>query len=96
MSYEGYTEYLTVSGKYFTLDCYDGTPSEYDGEPVEYFHDVDQTNGYDADDPSTCCAEKIIIGRYDVWHEDHYGNRYATEHFLYAPAENSSWRRVNG
>jgi len=91
MSYEGYTEYICKNGHYWTIDAMDlihGEPSRVCSvcsELPEYWHDVDQTNGYDEEYPDTCAAPRIEVGFVDVWQEDHYGNRYATKRMLYAP-----------
>lgn len=100
MGYSGYTEYLCENGHYFTRDCWDSKPSvcPYCQSFIKYFHSVDTTNGYDEEYPDTCRAEKNEIGFDDTWHDDHYGNRYATKRLRYKPLEISDekWKlRLN-
>lgn len=48
-----------------------------------WHHLVDQTNGWDPEDPTTCPAKLEVREYEDHWHEDHYGNKYATRNPLY-------------
>lgn len=101
MSYEGYTEYLCTKGHAASVDAMvisygDGAPARCQcGAEWEFVHDVDTTNGYDEDDPSTSSAGTVVIGHEDTWHRDHYGNRYATMTHLHGPEEGSAWERVS-
>lgn len=88
MSYEGCTEYLCGKGHYWNVDVY----MEKDQEicPVcgglpHYMHSINQTNGYEAGDPSTFSAATKQIGYEDEWREDHYGTRYAIKIPKYEP-----------
>lgn len=97
MSYEGFSQLLCKNGHLHEEDsnvAYSETPSA--GCPVcaESFvwrHDVDQTNGYSEDHPSTCRAELTEIGYEDVWHKDHYGNRYAVKRLRFEPTDKTLW-----
>lgn len=94
MSYEGYREYLCKNGHYFSFNVWN-EPEKPEcpccGNPPELYHGVDQTNGYDESNPYTCDAPKIVIGFDDKWHEDHYGNKYATKIMRYRPRKH--WKR---
>ena len=92
MSYEGYVEYLCEKGHHWAVDSvYD----EYDdtcprcNQKASWSHDVDETNGVIIDEetgsphPNTIPAQLQIKGYEDEWHEDHYGNKYATRYPLY-------------
>jgi hypothetical protein len=87
MSYEGHTQLICANGHHHTYDAYDDGESACPtcGGAWTHRHDVDVTNGYDETHPSTCNAPVIEIGFTDVWHEDHYGNRYAIKCPLVAP-----------
>jgi hypothetical protein len=63
MSYEGYVEWLCESGHYMSVSCYDDNPviCSFCKKGMKYFHDVDETNGPDADDPRT------FLGETEVW-----------------------------
>ena len=58
MSYEGYTEYITLDGDYFAHDCNDDNPPK---KPY-FMHMVDQTNGIDKRYPYTHNAPKKLLG----------------------------------
>lgn len=93
MSYEGYTEYLCAAGHYSSQNVYDGDLKEcpHCGARLAFSHEVDETNGYDESHPYTCDAPKEEIGFDDVWHVDHYGNRYTTKLARYRPL--AEWGR---
>ncbi len=95
MSYEVINEWLCKSGHYLVTDAYDNDPSECDkcGAPMAFAHSIDQTNGYEEDNPDTYPALKTLLGSTDIWHTDHYGTRYATERQRYAPKDDT-WRKV--
>jgi hypothetical protein len=95
MSYEGYTEYLTRSGKYLVVDCYEPDPETSPDDPIVWRHSVDQTNGIEEGNPDTYPAEKEEIGFKDIWKKDHYGNPFAVKLLLYAP-KGKEWKPVNG
>lgn len=97
MSYEGFQEYLCPKGHYNVRDAYsdDCEACPDCGEPITYYHPVDQTNGEDPNNPACCVAEVEPIGAEDTWHEDMYGNRYATQETLYKPAPGSAWMAVD-
>lgn len=65
MSFEGYIEYLSVSGEYWTEDVYQASPQPRSPalreEPL-YYHMVDETNGYEYGNPDTYPAETIPNG----------------------------------
>ena len=98
MSYEGYDEFLCEKGHHWTIDSMEFYGDQFGEEsqnarnvcPVckgkmKYWCAVDETNGYDEDNPHTYSAPKKEIGFEDQWHEDHYGNKYATKILLFAP-----------
>lgn len=92
MSYEGQFWYITKRGKLVVTDCYDDGP-----EDAEYYASQDLTNGYEDGDISTHDPHYEIIGEEDVWHHDHYGNKYATKVKIYAPINGdgfNNWRKV--
>lgn len=89
MSYEGYKEYLLEDGSYVTLDCWEDAPTN-----AKWGHSVDVTNGYDESVGYACDAPKKGIGYYDVWKEDHYGNKYAVKVLTYEPASDC-WRLID-
>ena len=68
MSYEGVEEYILENGEYVVTGCWDDIP-----ENAVWWHSIDDTNGFDEEDPSTFNAEKrksgILI----------YGNKTITE-----------------
>lgn len=97
MSYEGYEEYLCEDGHYFAVDSYDnnGSVPHCDcGKRAEWWHSVDQTNGYDESNPDTSSAPTEEAGYKDMPCLDHYGNQYFIKQSIYKPAENSEWRKV--
>ncbi len=109
MSYSGYTEYLSEEGFYWVVDSFFESEKENLGPNNSrpfYYHHVNQTNGYgeerryikennlseelsyfDEDAP------KEEIGFIDIWHEDHYGNKFATKSFKYKP-DLKYWQKV--
>lgn len=95
MSYEGYTEFLCERGHILSRDCMENDPAACDscGAPIAWSHAVDCTNGYDETQPYTYPAPTDLIEREDVWHEDHYGNRYATLRPRFQPV-GDVWREV--
>lgn len=93
MSYSGYIEYLTTSGRYLTQDAFDDTLIIRD-DPIRYRHSVDTTNGYDENYPESCDAPKIKIGDIERKHVDFKGNVYFTQEPVYVPANYNSWSRV--
>lgn len=84
MSYEGYREFLTRAGRYLTAGAWGPAP-RVEGDPIEFCNSVDTTNGFEEDGPSSFEASKALICMIDVWHKDHYGNRYAVSEPRYAP-----------
>ena len=96
MSFEGYFEKLCTKGHYCSFDVYDSDTEmcPHCASPFEYTHLVDETNGYEEDDPYSYQANREEIGFEDIWHIDHYGNKFATKRVLYKPAENSRWQKV--
>jgi hypothetical protein len=96
MGYSGFVELLCLNGHYGGHDVYESAPERcFCGAHFRWSHGVDQTNGYDESHPSSCCAPKTRIGADDRWHEDHHGNRYATEDERFAPAGDGIWLRIN-
>lgn len=94
MGYNGYTEYLCAKGHYSTCDCRDSlTACQTEGcdAALTYRHAVDETNGLDENDPAACPAPKKEIGFQDAWHDDHYGNRYATKIPIYIRSGSGIW-----
>jgi hypothetical protein len=92
MSYEGETEYLTKKGRYLVVSCHEGLPVVDEGDEIQYVHNIDYTNGYNPDESWAWPAEKEEIGFEDIWHEDHYGNKYATKKILYKPGKH--WQLI--
>ncbi|QIG77702.1 hypothetical protein EVB64_115 [Rhizobium phage RHph_TM61] len=90
MSYEGYGEYICLSGHYVKArDIYDHPETECAicKSGMKYYHSVDVTNGYDETSAMSCDAPKIVIGSDDWWQTDHYDNRYAQRIHLYGIPE---------
>jgi hypothetical protein len=101
MSYEGYEEYLCENGHHMERDVYDirsVTECEYCKGKLLWRHSVDQTNGFGQHRHNACLNEEeydhsyfdepapvVELGYEDQWHEDHYGNKYATKVMLYSP-----------
>src|SRR4051812_41451925 len=94
MSYEGYTELLCDGGHYGAFNVYVERPKRCAicRKFWAYRHSVDETNGFIEDDPGTYPARKEAITYEDIWHRDHYGNRYATKRLLYRPLDN--WHKI--
>lgn len=99
MSYEGYEEFLCPKGHYFTQDAM-YLRYEQDGPllcphcqqaPV-WTRSVDETNGVTSDYPESQGGRKTEIGFEDVWHTDHYNNKYATKLLQFVPVE-PDWRK---
>lgn len=95
MSYEGYNEFLCAKGHYLSCDCYETDPETCHicGSKMQWWHPVDQTNGYDETNPSTYSAKIEHDGYDDEWHIDHYENRFATKRFRFKPASDE-WRII--
>lgn len=100
MSYEGYTEYICITGHVFNLSDYETGTYEFTihvcpicRKRVEYQHNVDQTNGYDESNPDTYPAKTKIMKTIDVWNTDHYGNKYALKQNLFKP-DSSEWTKL--
>ncbi len=88
MSYEGHEEYLCAVGHRTQVDCNEDRPKACRcGEALVWRHSVDETNGFYVEDASTFAAGTRLIGFDDVWHVDHYGNKYATKIDRFEPAE---------
>lgn len=90
MSFEGYTVLLCAEGHRSVKNAYWGEEEEENvckvdncGEPFVWFQTVDETNGYDPNDPRTYKKELEVIGFDDVWNMDHYGNKYAVKILKY-------------
>jgi len=107
MSYSGFREYICEYGHYTSIDCWDDQEKCNCGAKFKYRHSVDTTNGYgdhrdylalqgcDYDDSYFDeRAPKKEIGFTDIWHEDHYGNKYATKQLRFAPDSNV-WMELN-
>lgn len=99
MSYEGYTQYLCSNGHTWKLDAGEFLePSSIKfncpkcGAKPTHYADVDETNGFVEDDPSTFDAPLTVIRQEDEWHTDHYGNRYAIRIPIHGVPANSRWR----
>lgn len=55
-------------------------------KPARFYALVDVTNGYGVEYGGDAVdAPMKEIGFTDVWHEDHYQNRYATKHITFEP-----------
>lgn len=94
MSYEGTHELLCAKGHYYAHDVYDLRPlcCPFCSAPWAYIHMIDETNGADESQPDTLPAPLTEIGFDDVWHTDHYNNRYATKRTRYTPTK--EWRQL--
>jgi DNA-directed RNA polymerase subunit RPC12/RpoP len=92
MSYEGYEEYLCEKGHYINHDIHDEHPEvcEHCGSKWVFWHPVDQTNGYEEDNPDTKPAPVTKIRDEEIWRKDHLGNQYCIMRPLYKPK--SQWR----
>lgn len=97
MSYEGSREFLCKNGHYNSIDAYDDdlTSCPDCGARMAFVNSVDHTNGWIEVDPTTEPAAKHEIGKEDVWHTDHHGNRYALQRTLFAPDNGSRWRPIS-
>lgn len=98
MSYEGYTEFLCKNGHYYCVDIHApaGEVCPICGEKAAYSSEVDLTNGENENDPYSMPAPRKLIGYSDEWRLDHYGNRYAIKHGLYAPKMGSKrWKSIS-
>lgn len=93
MSYEGREEYICNNGHYWMTG---DSGSMFDDVvptcPVcktaaKYNCSIDDTNGYDSDNPYTYGGPKEIIDSVDIPHTDHYGNKYFTKLDLYKPLD---------
>jgi hypothetical protein len=94
MSYEGEIELILENGQYTVIpDENTYFPTNFDNlpSPIKYWHAVDLTNGIDIDNPSTFPAPKRETGFFDIWTEDHYGNKYAIKVITYEPGSSPSW-----
>jgi hypothetical protein len=95
MSYEGFTEYLCEDGHLSAkelFESYGATQEEIInhhtcecGKLFKWRWEVDLTNGFLEDYPQTRPGPKKEIGWDDVWHKDHYGNKYATKLHRFKP-----------
>lgn len=92
MSYEGYTQYILKDGRFKALDIHD--PKDFTPEEVDYWHDVDLTNGYIEDDLSTHDLDVIEVEVVDEERVDKYGNVYFLDKVLkWAPARPELWNK---
>ncbi len=55
---------------------------------------VDFTNGSCEEYPETTRGKVKEIGFIDIWHNDHYGNRYATKLMKYEPEDPKRWEKM--
>jgi hypothetical protein len=95
VSYSGYREFLCANGHYARTDCWDDDPSEcsFCKAKIAQRNSVDTTNGQNDDEAWSMPAAKHPAGFDDKWHQDHYGNRYATKVLKYKP-KGEQWRTV--
>jgi hypothetical protein len=96
MSYEGSEEFICSNGHYSVHNCYLGLPTKC---PVcdstsGHTHFIDETNGYEENDPSTYPAPSESVGFDDDWKVDHYGNRYAVKIHKYRPV-GLEWKTID-
>lgn len=88
MGYSGIIEYLDEDGFYWYHDephtGFNRNPEKLNpnGKVPVWHRIIHTTNGMDEDEPSTYWGDKTSIGMKDVWHVDHYGNKYATQQML--------------
>lgn len=97
MSYEGYSQHIGECGHHWEIDSnvfsYGSTDDRENalncpvcGKRARVSAMVDVTNGFrEEGDPSSWPAKMKEVGFTDSWHEDHYGNKYATKHMTYEP-----------
>jgi hypothetical protein len=90
MSYEGYEQFVCPNGHTWKEDAgifsY-GTDEEQIAASTcrvcsakaKYVCSVDETNGYDPNDPSTFDGPVTLLKHEDKWCKDHYGNKYAVK-----------------
>ena len=96
MSFEGYYEYICERKHRFSCDVYsdsDDSNCPHCGGKKAFSHLVDQTNGYEVDNPGTYPAGVRIVGFEDTWSKDHYGNKYATKRDLVEPCADE-WKKI--
>lgn len=90
MSYEGYEEFICPNGHHWGVDAsvfnYGNLEEREQAyvcphckEKAKYACSVDETNGYNENNPWTFSGPKEEIGFDDEWHQDHYGNKYAVK-----------------
>lgn len=101
MGYKGYFQYIGECGHHWEIDSsvfIYGTKAEKEkalrcpvcGDHAHHLARVDETNGFEQEgDPLSWPAKMKEVGFTNVWHEDHYGNKYATKHPTYDPV---GWR----
>lgn len=105
MSYSGHYQYIGRCHHHWQVDgnvlTY-GTSKEMSkarhcpvcNQPGVWFASVNTTNGYGlqyGEDAVDAPIERT--GFTDMWHYDHYGNRYATKHDTFKPV-GPRWKRV--
>lgn len=98
MSYDRYREYICKRGHYANSIASVLAICPICGEPMEFVHDVDETNGYYPNDPSTLPAPTIDLPedpRDDVHKVDKYGSQYVEGLRRFAPAPGSAWTRIH-
>ncbi len=103
MSYEGVEYYLCERGHMSSVESmclvYGPVPKNIeagvcevcDGK-LEWHCSVDETNGYDENDPHTFVGEVKEIGFTDLWKNDHYGNEYAMKLTCFEPVDMNRWK----
>lgn len=98
MSYEGSEEYICNKGHYSIRPCSysmddDFTPC-FCGEPLVFTHSIDETNGYDEDNPATFNAPVKEIGFEVFEYTTKNGTQCREERALYAP-DSLEWKEYN-
>lgn len=93
MSYEGINEWITEKGFYLVTGCYDDPPVLEEGDRLSWRHAVDFTNGIEEGSNCADYAKKEMLGHEDVWHTDHYGNKYASKRLKFKPL-GKNWQRA--
>lgn len=94
MGYRGYDYFILEDKTLVVKDSWDGI---YPDDAVWKAH-CDVTNGFEEEGYTLSFEPKTIeVGFIDVWHEDHYGNKYATKKLQFEPDNspgNNLWKKL--
>lgn len=86
MSYEGYTQYVCITGHMGRCNCHETVPQfcSICNQAVTHEKSVDMTNGYEANNPHTHEAATEVIGE----------EQYTMTRELHRPV-GTLWREIN-